>query len=518
MDKVDLFRRDYINDAGEVKKDELERKFFDMSEKGEYTLDSQTWDDLNMDKVYEKLNRTYSSPGEEVLYCMLRNPLMDERKLIQRDKFIELFKKNSNLREKLQSIFFALKKNRLNSFLEMIENNLTVNKVKYYFYTFIGKIFPVIAILMGIFIHPEYFLLLLAVSGLNLIISLEEVKEMKANGISYLRDIIKAAKKLAKVKNQDIDYYTEKITSILKQIKIIDRGTTFVDVENMWGGFFESISGVLLLQECSYYAISGYINKDKNLLLELYYIIGELEALIAVGSYQYNLKGKFAKPKFIKEISLNIKDGIHPLIDNAVPNSIFIKNTGIVLTGTNTSGKSTFLRMLGVNILLAQTFYFTLAKAYEACFFNIVSSISPNDDLINGKSFYMAEAESILRIINALEMEIPVFCPIDEMFRGTNPIERISISAEILTYLNKGKTISIVATHDRELTEILKKSYEFYFFSEDIDSSNGLKFDYKLKKGVSQTRNAIKLLEYMSYPKVIIENAYKRAKSIEGFI
>lgn len=518
MDKVDLFRRDYTNDVDEVKNYEIVRKFFDMSEKGEYTLDSQTWDDLNMNKVYEKLNRTYSSPGEEVLYSMLRNPLIDEGELKKRDKIIESFKSNSNLRERLQGIFFDLKKNRLNSFLEMIENVLTVNKVKYYLYTFIGKIFPAIAILLGIFIDPKYLVLLLAVSGLNLLISLKEIKEMKSNGISYLREIIKAAKKIAKVKDNDIVKYTDRITAILKQIKVIDRGTTFVDVENMWGGFFESISGVLLLQECSYYAISGYINKDKKVLLELYYLIGELEALIAVGCYQYNLSGKYAKPKFIKEISLKIKDGVHPLIDNAVPNSIFIKNTGIVLTGTNTSGKSTFLRMLGVNILLAQTFYFTLAKSYEACFFNIVSSISPNDDLINGKSFYMAEADSILRIITALEKDTPVFCPIDEMFRGTNPIERISISAEILTYLIKAKTISIVATHDRELTEILKKSYEFYYFSEDIDSSNGLKFDYKLKKGVSQTRNAIRLLEYMNYPKVITDSAFKRAKSIEGFI
>ena len=111
-----------------------------------------------------------------------------------------------------------------------------------------------------------------------------------------------------------------------------------------------------------------------------------------------------------------------------------------------------------------------------------------------------------------------MFCPIDEIFRGTNPIERISTSAEILLYLNKYKTISIVATHDRELVDILKKHYEFYYFSENIDLSKGLSFDYKLKSGISQTRNAIKLLEYMKYPMEIVENSYKRAEDIEGFI
>lgn len=169
-------------------------------------------------------------------------------------------------------------------------------------------------------------------------------------------------------------------------------------------------------------------------------------------------------------------------------------------------------------MLLAQTFDFVLAEKYEAPIFNIVSSISPNDDLSSGKSFYMAEAESILRIIKALDKDLPVFCPIDEIFRGTNPIERISASAEILTYINKKNSISIVATHDRELVDILKDNYEFYYFSESVDSKEGLSFDYKLKKGVSKTRNAIKLLDYIGYPKDIIKKAYERSEKLEGFI
>jgi len=249
--------------------------------------------------------------------------------------------------------------------------------------------------------------------------------------------------------------------------------------------------------------------------MDLYYIVGELEALISIAGYKENLKELYVEPTFIKEITLNIKDGVHPLIEDAVANSINIDKGGIVLTGTNMAGKSTFLRMLGVNIILAQTFYFVLAKDYKAPFFNIVTSISPNDDLTKGKSFYMAEVESILRIIKALEKDVPVFCPIDEIFRGTNPIEKISMSAEILTYINNGKSVSIVATHDRELVDILKKNYGFYYFSEKVDTKKGLSFDYKIKKGISQTRNAIRLLEYMKYPKVITEGAYKRAETIE---
>ncbi len=85
-------------------------------------------------------------------------------------------------------------------------------------------------------------------------------------------------------------------------------------------------------------------------------------------------------------------------------------------------------------MLFAQAFNFVLAEKYEGPIFNIVTSISPNDDLSVGKSFYMAEAESILRIIRALDKELPVFCAIDEIFRGTNPIENISFSRNSYLY------------------------------------------------------------------------------------
>ena len=87
-----------------------------------------------------------------------------------------------------------------------------------------------------------------------------------------------------------------------------------------------------------------------------------------------------------------------------------------------------------------------------------------------------------------------------------------------MTYINKRNTISIVATHDRELVDILKDDYEFYYFSENVDSKKGLSFDYKLKKGVSKTRNAIKLLEYIGYPEEIINKSYIRTEKLEGFV
>ncbi|MBY6771812.1 DNA mismatch repair protein MutS [Clostridium botulinum] len=494
------------------------RKFFDMKEKQDYTIDDETWSDMDIDRVYGKLDKNSSTLGESVLYYMLRNPLRDEEKLKDRNKLIQLFKEDVKLREQLLITYYQLGRDRKNTFLEMIESELVVNKMKYYLYTLLGKIFPLIAILFTIFVDESYAKYIAISAALNMFVNYMERNTIKSRGIIYLRGIIKAAKKIASIKNNELSYYTDNINNNLKEVKSIDRGTFLIGFVNMWQGLFEAICVIFLIEECAYYKVSEVLKYKKEYIMNIFHILGELEALLSISGYQKNLKEDYVNPIFTKEVFLDIKEGIHPLLDKPVANSISIKDKGIVLTGTNMSGKSTFLRMLGINILLSQTFYFALAKEYKASFFNIVSSISPNDDLSKGKSYYMAEAEGILRIVKALEKDLPVFCPIDEIFRGTNPIERIAMSAEILSYLQNRRTVSIVATHDRELVDILKDSYEFYYFSESVDSKNGLDFDYKLKVGVSNTRNAIKLLEYIGYPKKITEKAYKRAETIKGFI
>ncbi|EJP6471948.1 MULTISPECIES: MutS-related protein [unclassified Clostridium] len=494
------------------------RKFFDMKEKQDYTIDDETWSDMDMDRVYSKLDRTSSTLGESILYYMLRNPLNDEEKLKKRNDLIQLFKKDINLRDKLLVIYYELGKDRKNTFLDMMKSELVINKLKYYLYTILGKIFPLIAVLFTVFVNESYAKYIAISAALNMFINYKERDTIKSRGIIYLRGIIKAAKKISSIRNNELKYYIDSIDDNLRQVKSIDRGTLLINFVNMWQGLFEAVSVIFLIEECAYYKISGVLKDKKEYIMNIFYILGELESLLSISGYQKSFKKEFTHPIFMKEVSLNITDGIHPLLDNPIANSVSIKDKGIVLTGTNMSGKSTFLRMLGINILLSQTFYFALAKEYKASFFNIVSSISPNDDLSKGKSYYMAEAEGILRIVKALEKDLPVFCPIDEIFRGTNPIERIAMSAEILSYLQNGRTVSIVATHDRELVDILKDSYEFYYFSESVDSKNGLNFDYKLKVGVSSTRNAIKLLEYIGYPKEVTEKAYKRAETIKGFI
>lgn len=519
MYNKDFIRKDYKSEQNKERNMKNIRALYDIAEKNKYTIDDETWNDLEMDYLFEKMDRTYSSEGEQVLYTILRNPLVNEEQIKKRSDLIHGFSYDEELRTKLRYILFMMKRDKKNIFFEMMDGLLLVNKVKYFVYSILGKVIPVILIVLAIALKEPKFMIGLMVSVfINIAINQYERDKIRGTGLLFLRDLLLASKKISRIKDDKISSYTIEIKNILKKIKKIDRGTVTLKILTVLGGVLEIFSIPFLIEETTYYKISDKIKANEGLIFKLYYLIGELDALISIASYKDSNKDKICTPTFIEEKELYIKEGIVPFIKNPVPNTLYIKKKGIVLTGTNMSGKSTFLRMVAINVLLAQSFNFCLAKEYKGCFLNLVSSISPKDDINNGKSYYLAEAEGILRIIKALDDNITVFCPIDEIFRGTNPVERISSSAEILKYINERNALTIVATHDRELTEILKEEYDFFYFSEEVKKEEGLKFDYKLKKGVNKNRNAIKLLEYIGYPKEIVENSFKRSETLDKYI
>ena len=200
----------------------------------------------------------------------------------------------------------------------------------------------------------------------------------------------------------------------------------------------------------------------------------------------------------------------HPLLESPVPNSISITGRGCIVTGSNMSGKSTFLRTLGVCAILAQSTYTCPAAAYRGSIFRIVSSVNPIDDLIEGKSFYFVEAERLLTMIRSSQGPTPVLCLVDELLRGTNSTERLAASEEILSYLGRNNAVVVAATHDVELVDRLAQSYENFHFSDHVDTG-GLHFDYRLRPGRATTTNAIRLLEHLHYPDEIVENARRKA-------
>ena len=146
--------------------------------------------------------------------------------------------------------------------------------------------------------------------------------------------------------------------------------------------------------------------------------------------------------------------------------------------------------------------------------FAVFTSMALRDSVKNGESYFIAEIKSIKRIIDYANAETPCLCLIDEVLRGTNTIERIAASSQVLLELAGQNCICIAATHDIELTFILEGSYHNVHFQETI-TDHGILFDYRLRDGRATSRNAIKLLQLMGYSAAIVEEAEKRA---DGFV
>ena len=173
------------------------------------------------------------------------------------------------------------------------------------------------------------------------------------------------------------------------------------------------------------------------------------------------------------------------------------------------SGKTTFIRTLVLNALLAETLDICFAEAYTAPYMKIYSSIRISDDIAEGTSYYLQEVLTVKRFIDASQEPAPCLFALDELFKGTNTTERIAAGKAVLAHLNRRPHLVLVSTHDVELAELLRKDgYELHHFREEVIGGK-LVFDYRLHTGPLTTRNAIRILEMYDYPRDLIAEAYE---------
>mgnify|MGYP001025366399 CR=1 FL=1 len=221
-------------------------------------------------------------------------------------------------------------------------------------------------------------------------------------------------------------------------------------------------------------------------------------------------------PEFYTGEGMQMEEGYHPLLSKPVKNGIATKR-GVLLTGSNASGKSTFLKTVALNGILAQTIHTCTADRYRAPFYQVYSSMTLRDDLDSGESYYIVEIKALKRILDAASSgDGQILCFVDEVLRGTNTVERIAASTQILKSLGSSGILCFAATHDIELTELLQDDFDNYHFEEDVREGDVF-FNYKLKKGKATTRNAIKLLELMGYDKGVIKKATDQAEHFTQF-
>lgn len=482
-----------------------------LKEKDFYNIDEQTAYDINIDDLLKEISICSSTPGEQMLYYLLRTPKLNVESLEKRNKIIEKFLEDKDLRGNIQQIFSDLGRQRKGEIFNLFNTNTVIKKWKVILFNLIA-LSSLILLILFLFIGSNYTLKFIGIFAIYMLISMRASAEIEneLSSLQYLGNLIRAAKEISKIEDETLKEYIEEITKRVIPLSKIDIKTKYIYTSSELDIFTETLNGFFLTKIRSYYSIINIVKSNRQSLIELYALIGKLEAYISVASYRCRVSN-YCIPQFLdnKDKTLIVKNAVHPLLEDGVPNSITLKNKGVILTGSNMAGKSTFMRTLATNILLSQSFSMSLCDEYSSSFFRIISSLSLSDDVLSGTSYYLEECNSVLRILNSLDDEVPAFCIIDEIFKGTNPIERIAASKEILKYIMNKNAISIVATHDLELAENCNDKYLRYYFCEDIDENEGLTFDFKLKSGICNTGNALKLLDFLGYPKEIIINSQK---------
>jgi len=228
--------------------------------------------------------------------------------------------------------------------------------------------------------------------------------------------------------------------------------------------------------------------------------LGEVEALSSLAIISHD-NPDWAIPE-IKEDEISkfeASDMGHPLItSNRVCNNVDFKSPTKVLliTGSNMSGKSTLLRTAGINLVLAYAGAPVCAKAFRASVMDIHSCMRVSDNLGKSISSFYAELLRIKEILKEAKEGKKVFFLLDEIFKGTNSRDRHTGARVLIEELCKTKSIGMVSTHDFELCDLEQKNSKIknYHF-EEYYKDNKIYFDYKLRKGVSTTRNAIYLMK-----------------------
>ena len=282
---------------------------------------------------------------------------------------------------------------------------------------------------------------------------------------------------------------------------------------------FEYLNLVLWLDGNALFFGARELRARSSELLRVIAAVGEVDAALSVASYRAGTAG-WTRPVFNPSGPVRLDDVRHPMLPDAVPNSIgLLPPNGVVITGSNMSGKSTFLRTVGVTAILAQTINTCLARRYEAPSFVVRSCIGMADDPATGKSYYLVEVESVVALLKAARGGVAHLMLFDELFRGTNAVERIAAAEAVLADLvaargpEPARHVVIAATHDQELVDLLQGHYAAHHFTDSIDSQ-GLTFDYKLHPGPATTRNAIALLGQRGAPAEVVAHALERARRL----
>jgi MutS-like protein len=415
--------------------------FFRSQDAAGRSLDDRTWNDLLLDDVFAHIDRTESSVGQQVLYQRLRSA---PRSLGAFEALIARAVDDADRRERAQAALARLHDSS-GYYVHRLARPDALDR-RWWHVVFPLWSAAVVLTLSLAFVWPK--LLLVAVLGfvVNFAIRIATGRRVgrEIDSFRQVGPLLSSAHALTALGTEETAEITGSLPTNLVALRRLGAIARWVSRDplttpDLVFAALEYLNVLLLMDANALYFAGRELQSRAPHLLSVIEAVGEIDAAIAIASFRTGAR-RWTRPRLVApDAPAVLTDLCHPLIDEAVPNSIALAPPhGVLVTGSNMSGKSTFLRTVGVNVVLAQTINTCLARAYEAPVYQVRSCIGRTDDLLAGKSYFLVEVESVLALVSASEHHEPHLFIFDELFRGTNAVERIAAAEAVLGELIGG--------------------------------------------------------------------------------
>lgn len=479
-------------------------------------IDAETTSDLDLNAVFERIDRTTSKVGQQYLYDRLRT-LRGTEDAEAFGSDTDCFAANGELTATCMKSLARLSDDEVYGLQNLIFD--TPAKVRYIAWVYPLTALAAASLLISPF-YPLFLLLFMAVFAANLYIHYSNKLNVSLYG-SAVKQLSRALRTARELAVEEVPG-TEAATEQIRQVAEVERRSRVVGTQGDSANelaaaawlLIELVKVALNIEVILFHRFIGSITARRGAIHNVFRFIGRTDAAISVA----RLRSETAtcRPQFIDGKYLKAVQVVHPLIDGCVANTLELDGTGLLLTGSNMSGKTTFIRTLVLNALLGETLDICFAASYTAPYMKLYSSIRISDDITEGTSYYLQEVLTVKRFLDAAQGAAPCLFALDELFKGTNTTERIAAGKAVLAHLNRGPHIVLVSTHDIELAELLyRDGYELHHFREEVVDGK-LVFDYQLHTGPLTTRNAIRILELYDYPSELIAEAYEVQEKLSG--
>jgi hypothetical protein len=486
----------------------LASDYFDLVRdcKPDACIDDKTWLDLEYPEIFARMDSTATPVGSQVLYRQLRTHVDDEDELARRHALYARLQSDARLRDALQARLIPLKD----------EHNARIAHFLF------GELPPPLrhrGLLWGWSLLSVLVLVVVLVASWPIWIWLSMVLVnaivIVRNGDRAMRDVqtLTACLHLVKVAN-DLAAMRGDGASLPQWIALRAEASNraelrkslrplawlklpAISVAATWLNFAFLVELLAQVQAMRRFAIL------RHKLAASFELVGGIDATIAIASW-LEYCPQHCPPHLADRAVLELAQGYHPLLPEGVRNSIRLDRRSVLVTGSNMAGKTTFIKMVAVNALLAQTLGFCLASAATIPRSRVMASIQARHSVASGKSHYFSEVETIRSFLARQAQGGCTIFAIDELFSGTNTVERVAIARAVLESLGS-RALVLATTHDIELQTLVAGHYDLCHFQESPEVDGF--FDYRIRRGAATERNAIRLLHEIGFPETIIAKA-----------